>query len=95
MNPHNPSRRRLLGGLVAGLFGWLLPSKAQATASPSPTQPESAGGLSRIDADGRMTSICYDGKGQSFAYSSGQLISQGGTLFSYDGTTGVTTIRHF
>lgn len=44
MRPHDPARRRLLGGLLAGLFGWLVPAKAQAIPPQPLIPPEPAGG---------------------------------------------------
>jgi hypothetical protein len=61
MKPHNSSRRRLLGGLVAGLFGWLLPRKAPAT----PRHSSDKGGYTREErslSTYSMTSYNQEGK---------------------------------
>ncbi len=79
MQPHDPSRRRLLGGL----FGWLLPRKAQAKAAPSRTQAEPAGGT----LISNTRSFSYEAKGQ--------LTRQSATQFTFDGQTRLTTITHF
>jgi YD repeat-containing protein len=87
MQPHNPARRRLLGGIVAGLFGWLSVGKAEAR----PPQPQPA---SPSTTEGTTTCYVYNGEGN--------LVSVSGTeprlfvtRYTYDGPTGRTTITHY
>ena len=89
MQPHNPSRRRLLGGLVAGLFGWLLPKKA-------PAQPPQAAphGTARTRVEphaGTVTSYTYDATGGCLT-SSASLSNHGTTTFVYDSRTRLMSI---
>jgi hypothetical protein len=60
MPPHRPSRRQLLGGLLAALSGWLWPARAQA-ASPGPKPlPGAAPSPGEVL---RVTTCTYDAAG--------------------------------
>ena len=88
MQSSNPSRRRLLGGILAGLFGWLLPRRGDAT--PPQTRP----GSDRQLFDTNVQTFIYDSQGH-LAGSSGQLSRHGSVEFTYDGQSRLTTVRHF
>jgi YD repeat-containing protein len=83
MQPRKPSRRGLLGGLLAGLFGWLLPRKAPA----QPPQPQAASsGAGSIELNphiGRITYTTYDANGDPIA-TSPPLTYQGTTVYTYN-----------
>jgi YD repeat-containing protein len=88
MQPHNPARRRLLGGIVAGLFGWLASGKSEAR----PPQPQSAPTSTTQETTwGTTSSYVYDGQGKLVAYS-GDIPHQFVTRLTYDAETGRTTI---
>ncbi len=59
MESHRPSRRQLLGGLVAGLLSWCLAPKSQAAPQPpaQPPMPPAVGPRSGV------TTYSYDGGG--------------------------------
>jgi hypothetical protein len=87
MQPHNPASRRLLCGILAGLFGWLATGKGQAQAplpSVSPQAPVQG------TLEGYTSSISYDGSGKCIA-SSGQLLCAG-VSFNYDGNGRLTSV---
>jgi YD repeat-containing protein len=81
----NPSRRPLLCGLVAGLFGWLtVPKSAARPASPSPDRTPALTSLNTI------TTRTYDANGCLLAEYSTHC--ERVTRVTYDGVSRRTTI---
>jgi hypothetical protein len=93
MEPHHPSRRRLLGGPLAGLFGWLLPIKSEAKPALRPPVPghDTLPTLVGYPLAYSYTAPAFRG---SINVSSGTLSCQGTTHFSYDGSTGRSSLPH-
>jgi hypothetical protein len=88
MQPHNPSRSRLFGGILAGLFGWLTLGKAEAQASLHQPSPEPA---IQDPQCGYISSGIYNANGDCIAQS-GQLLCTGGVSYSYDGLRRMTPV---
>jgi YD repeat-containing protein len=87
MQSSNPSRRHLLGGILAGLFGWLLPRRGDATS------PQAQPGTHRETILTNVQTFTYDSQGQP-AGSSEQLSRHGTIEFICDGNGRLTTIRY-
>ncbi len=85
MHPQNPSRRRLLGGLLAGLFGWLATGKTAAR----PPAPQPAAAPQWLYSQ----TFSYNANGERTA-ATGTLSCRGVTRFHYDAQNRLTTITH-
>jgi hypothetical protein len=95
MQPKNPSRRNLLGGILVGLLAWAgFPRPARAV-QPLPPAP-----LPAVEA------YCCEGPLEwvtTSVYKAGELISKtralgrmsATTTLTYDGPSGITTITEF
>jgi YD repeat-containing protein len=65
MEPHKPSRRELLAGGLAGLFGWFWAGKSSAQVPPPPPPPVPLSlPLRPLDPLSRVTTYIYDSKGR-------------------------------
>jgi hypothetical protein len=86
MTPHNPSRRSLLGGLLAGLVGFFTAHKAAAVSTTKPFPPvetpvPNSSPCTWLPGAPNTTTMVYDASSMTLVYN-GTLGSV--TTFTYD-----------